>query len=759
MKKVLAFFESTSAKSILTKLTIVTALIFASFFVRPFIYVAFAVICLILLVEHNINSFYMLAYLLCFMSVLKFDGAQGFSAFNLSVFVFVAIQGVCYIIRVAKKQEKFNWKLLIPFALIAVYITIPFSSSYKFFNVAEAYVWLALFYLLLVNRKQLSYIKMMYVLIFGVLSSSFFGAFRGQIPFLQETIVIYSSGNIFRFPGLMSNPNMFYEICITAIALIFVLSYKKVIDPWNLIFVVPLTMIGICTISKTFLVCIYLLLAIVAIVLVIDLIRQKEILSTVGLLLCVVIGALIVFPYTKQLVGRVDTATVGEVSGIEQPFGGNQQPSENQPQIDGNPQQPVTPQQPTTPQQPANSQQPSDQSQIGGDQQQFDEVDGLLTGRMQIWVHYLTELFGNKKQLIFGGGIGSAVGYQGQNSHNGYIQILYEMGIIGTLLIFGCIIYILWQNKFSFKRFLTKLEFVPLLIMLAYYFTENQFMSQLGNLVLIISLFALFSNSNAEQTSQSKEKVENKNIEQKIPKVIHYIWLGGTPLPKLAEKCIASWKKFCPDYEIKRWDESNVNLDMCKYVRDAYDAKKYAFASDVIRFDVLSKEGGIYLDIDVELVRPLDDLLGSSCFMGFENSQYVAPGLILGACKDNAFISEIRSYYNNLKLDLTNPQKILTVCGIVTDALEKHGLVKNNETQTLNGDITIYSSDYFCPKSMSDGKTTITMNTYSIHHYLGSWSNPKYKLKNKVIWTVKRIIGEKNVQRIKALIHKESKNG
>ena len=102
-----------------------------------------------------------------------------------------------------------------------------------------------------------------------------------------------------------------------------------------------------------------------------------------------------------------------------------------------------------------------------------------------------------------------------------------------------------------------------------------------------------------------------------IPKVIHYVWLGGKELPPIAKKCIASWQKYCPDYEIKRWDETNLDLDKYQFVKDAMKAKKYAFASDVFRTDIIHKHGGIYLDIDVELVKPIDELLSLDCFMGF----------------------------------------------------------------------------------------------------------------------------------------------
>ena len=140
-----------------------------------------------------------------------------------------------------------------------------------------------------------------------------------------------------------------------------------------------------------------------------------------------------------------------------------------------------------------------------------------------------------------------------------------------------------------------------------------------------------------------------------IPKIIHYIWLGGKPLPKIAEKCIASWKKYCPDYEIKRWDESNLDLDKYQFVKDALEAKKYAFASDVLRSDILYNNGGIYFDIDVELLKPIDDILnGVDCVMGFESSNMIAPGLVMATVKENQDLLNILNIYKDLKFDVNN---------------------------------------------------------------------------------------------------------
>lgn len=234
-----------------------------------------------------------------------------------------------------------------------------------------------------------------------------------------------------------------------------------------------------------------------------------------------------------------------------------------------------------------------------------------------------------------------------------------------------------------------------------------------------------------------------------IPKVIHYIWLGGNPLPKIAKKCIKSWKKYCPNYEIKRWDETNLNLNLCPYVQKAYDQKKYAFSSDVFRFEILKNEGGIYLDIDVELIKPIDDLLNNEVFMGFESEQYVAPGLILGSVPNNRVIAEIREKYSNLDFEISKNNKTATVCVIVTDILKKYGLELKDLNQKLSNGIMIYNTHYFCPKSVDDGKVRISDETYSIHHYLATWRSGSQKFKNNIKKFIKRILGEKLTNKIK----------
>ena len=244
-----------------------------------------------------------------------------------------------------------------------------------------------------------------------------------------------------------------------------------------------------------------------------------------------------------------------------------------------------------------------------------------------------------------------------------------------------------------------------------------------------------------------------------IPKVIHYIWLGGNPLPPMVLKCMETWKKFCPDWEIKRWDESNLDIDINPYCRQAYDAKKYAFASDVLRFKVLKDNGGVYLDVDVELLKPLDDLLEQTAFAGFEMGSVlcVNPGLVFGSEKDGKIVSEVVANYENdnfLKSD--GAFNYETVCEKVTRHLvAQYGLKVENYFQQFP-DITIYPTEYFCPLNSSTKNCDyLTDNTYSKHLYLASWV-PKQTLlsrfKNLCKRCLRKVIGENNYKKLKTKI-------
>ena len=230
-----------------------------------------------------------------------------------------------------------------------------------------------------------------------------------------------------------------------------------------------------------------------------------------------------------------------------------------------------------------------------------------------------------------------------------------------------------------------------------------------------------------------------------IPKVIHYCWFGGTPLPPLAQKCIASWKKFLPDYEIKEWNESNFNVSCCDYVEQAYQAKKWAFVSDFARFQILYNHGGLYFDVDVEVIRDLSKLIEIGAFMGIEYTDYgefmIAPGLGMASWAHLDVYEEIIEGYKNRtfvrqdgNLDTT------TVVQYVTNIFNQYGFNSSlNKIQKING-ITVYPTEYFCPKDFQTGKITVTENTYTIHHYDGSWLTSRQKMKIQL----RRLLGEKN---------------
>lgn len=220
-----------------------------------------------------------------------------------------------------------------------------------------------------------------------------------------------------------------------------------------------------------------------------------------------------------------------------------------------------------------------------------------------------------------------------------------------------------------------------------------------------------------------------------IPKVIHYIWLGKNPLPKIAQKCIESWQKFCPGFEIKRWDESNLDINKYQFTKDAYASKKYAFVSDVFRTEILYNEGGIYFDIDVELINPLDKVLQNvDCVMGFETSNLLNPGLFIASKKRNEDLKNILDIYQNTAFDVNNLVK-LTVCEIYTSYYANQGLEAENRTQQI-GNTKFYAAEYFSPIDVITNKKKITKKTLSIHWYNASWYTPKQKFNNKL----KRIV-------------------
>ena len=224
-----------------------------------------------------------------------------------------------------------------------------------------------------------------------------------------------------------------------------------------------------------------------------------------------------------------------------------------------------------------------------------------------------------------------------------------------------------------------------------------------------------------------------------IPKVIHYCWFGKGKMPKLANKCIKSWKKYCPDYKIICHNEDNFDMTQNRYLNEAYKAGKWAFVSDYARLKIIYDNGGIYLDTDVELIKPIDDLLKLDGFMGFDEKGIVATGLGFGAQKGNKIVSEFLKDYDNISFALPDGSYDLTPCpDRNTESLKRLGMDVNNKNQKFM-DMTFLPSEFLCPMDYYTGKKTITENTYSIHHYSASWTSKVTKRTTRI----KRIIGVK----------------
>jgi len=246
-----------------------------------------------------------------------------------------------------------------------------------------------------------------------------------------------------------------------------------------------------------------------------------------------------------------------------------------------------------------------------------------------------------------------------------------------------------------------------------------------------------------------------KPNEQKIPKIIHYIWLGSNSLDKLSQKCMNTWEQILPEYKIVRWDDEKC-IDIInnnKYASQAYEAKKYAFVSDYLRLYILYNYGGIYMDTDVKIIKNIDRFLKHSAFTSFQDDTHI-PTALMGSEKKNKWIGKLLSYYdNNQFIDDDGKYDFTTNVEIITNMSEEFGLIKNGEKQVLFNDTYIYPREYFCPLDTKNSKNNkITENTYAMHLYNGSWT-PWYrrilsKIKKKTGIDPEKILGKKLYEKL-----------
>lgn len=226
-----------------------------------------------------------------------------------------------------------------------------------------------------------------------------------------------------------------------------------------------------------------------------------------------------------------------------------------------------------------------------------------------------------------------------------------------------------------------------------------------------------------------------------IPKVIHYCWFGKGEKPKLAYKCIDSWKKYCPDYEIIEWNENNFDINCCPYVKEAYESRRFAFVTDYVRLYVMFTQGGIYMDTDVEVTRNLDEFLVHKGFSGFESETQIPTGIMAGE-KGFPLFEKLLSYYDGRHfLDKNGNQDTTTNVITITAMLSERGFIPNGKYQVVD-EFALYPRDYFCPLDDSTGVMYDSKNTATIHWFNKSWVPQRLRVRSKITRFFHRLFGK-----------------
>lgn len=234
-----------------------------------------------------------------------------------------------------------------------------------------------------------------------------------------------------------------------------------------------------------------------------------------------------------------------------------------------------------------------------------------------------------------------------------------------------------------------------------------------------------------------------------IPKKIHYCWFGKGKMPELALKCIESWRVNLPDYELKEWNENSFDINSNFYVKEAYESRKFAFVTDYVRLYALYTERGIYMDTDVEVLKNLDPFLDLPAFSGFEDNVHIPTG-IMAAEKGSVWAGWQLKYYDDRHFLLPDGTLDLTTnVEIIGRLMGEKGFILRNGLYNFQNIITIFPRDYFCPKSHTTGKIELTQNTYTIHHFAGSWKSTSDRLKRRIV----HLIGVKMSHRLKLFIN------
>lgn len=232
--------------------------------------------------------------------------------------------------------------------------------------------------------------------------------------------------------------------------------------------------------------------------------------------------------------------------------------------------------------------------------------------------------------------------------------------------------------------------------------------------------------------------------DEKIPKIIHYCWFGGNPKPESVNKYIRTWEKHCPEYKIIEWNESNFDLNENIYCQEAYEAQKWAFITDYVRLKVLYEYGGFYMDTDVEMIKSLDPLRIYRAVSGYESPTRILTGTI-GSCRDNEWIGLLLRYYDNRHFlredgtfDLTTNVKVITEM-----TSQKYNLSLDGKKKKFGTNMILLPFDYLCAKDLDTGEVKITENTFTVHHFSGSWLSDEDRYANQLKSEIAYILPKK----------------
>jgi len=217
-----------------------------------------------------------------------------------------------------------------------------------------------------------------------------------------------------------------------------------------------------------------------------------------------------------------------------------------------------------------------------------------------------------------------------------------------------------------------------------------------------------------------------------IPKTIHYCWFGRGEKPELALRCIESWKKYCPDYEIVEWNEDNFDINSNLYVKQAYEARKFAFVTDYVRLWAMYNHGGIYMDTDVMVLKSLDEYLDQEAFCGFESQTKINTGTLACVRGFALFKELLADYENRVFFHADGTMDMTTNVETISNLMIPRGFVPNGEKQTVEG-LTIYPKNIFCPPHNRLGDAAYIKDTVAVHYFSGSWKSTE-ELKRRQTW-------------------------